>query len=471
MTPLGALIAAAGLLALLAPRRWLYGLFIFSIPFSGTSVFNVGSGNDASGVQIWMYFGALVLLRDLFIWLYNPDAGLKLSLVRRGLLLMAFILVLTASLIMPVYIAGRLSIESPILTDFSSAPLSLSAHNVTALVYIVFGSVLAMSIARRNIQDDEARFTEKTYLAAGLLCCILGVSEFAAHLVNIPSPTVLFRNSASPSAGSYLGLLEGGVSRVSSVAVEPSILAQYLCTVFPLTIPALLGKGHIYSKTFDRCAFCLLLLTSLLTTSSVAYVMLIIAPILCIPVISKLGISTMKVALYGVLSVSTFVAGGGALYVVSPAGRQILNAALLAKSASYSSLERLKTVSLAWKYFEAYPVLGVGWGSVTSHDLVFMILANSGIIGLTAFILIVFRIAFLILRFMKGVPDAVSLSRAIWLLSGVLLIASSVISEFPFVFGYFWMVAAMGIAASTRDYRSEIDKPVMNLNVEQRAMR
>jgi hypothetical protein len=228
-------------------------------------------------------------------------------------------------------------------------------------------------------------------------------------------------------------------------------------------MPALLGKGFIYSRRFDKYAFWLLFLTFLLTTSSVAYLMLIVAPILCLPVISKLGIRATRAVVYCIVGIVTLAFVGGALYVSSSAAQQVLNAALFAKGESYSSLERVKTIVLAWGYFKTYPILGVGWGSVTSHDLVAMILANSGILGLLAFVLILFGITLPLLRFMKGTPDPVTLSRAVWLLAGILLITSSIVSGFPFVFGFFWIVFAMGISASTSDYRNTTRMPSEDL--------
>jgi hypothetical protein len=462
MTLLGIIIIVVGFVALLTSRRWLYGLFLFSIPFSGTAVFNTGSGNNASGVQAWMYFGVLLLLRDLCGWLLNPNANLALPIIKRGMFLMIFILVLTVSLLMPVYINGRLQIVSYVLTDYSSTPLYFSTKNITALLYIVFGSLLAISIARRNVEADEARFTERTYLAAGMLTCVLGLSEFFAHMFNCPSPTVLFRNSASPGAGNYLGLLEGGMGRISSVAVEPSILAQYLCTVFPLTMPALLGRGFIYSIRVDRFAFYLLLVVFLLSTSSTAYLMLIAAPVLCMPVILKLGIKATRAVMHSILAFTIFACGAGAMYMFSSTFQQILNTALFTKGESYSALERFKTVGLAWEYFKAYPALGVGWGSVTSHDLLFMILANSGLLGLSAFILLLYGIARPILRLMKRSQDSVTLSRSIWLISGILLIASSIVTGAPFVYGFFWIVLAMCIAAGGSDYRAPVNASISN---------
>lgn len=463
MTVLGLIIGFVGLIALAGPRRWIYALFLFSIPFSGTSVVNIGSGATASGVQVWMYFGALLLLRDLVRTLLDPDTGFSIKIAKRALPLGIFVLGLTASLVMPFYIDGHLDIESPILTDFSTSPLYFSSKNITALLYIVFGSLLALSIARKNVTLEQVRFTERTYLAAAMFACSLGATEFLAHLLHLQSPTMIFRNSASPGAAGNLALLEGGIARVSSVATEPSILAQYLCTAIPLAVPGLLGRGCVFSRRTDRFAFFLMFLIFLLTTSSVAYSILVLAPILCVPIFSRMGIKATKAALYTVFGFAVFGSCVAALYLLASPVREVMDAALFAKSESYSSLERLKTVVLAWGYFKDYPILGVGWGSVTSHDLVAMILANAGVMGLLTFASMLILLARPVIRLMKRKPDSITVSRAMWLLSGLLLVTSSILAGFPFVFGYFWIVIAMGMAAGTKEYRGADATPQHSL--------
>ncbi len=454
MTVLGAILLVTGLLALLISRRWLYIMLLFSVPFSGTSVFNFGSGENASSVQAWMYFGVLWLLGETVRWLLVPDTRVAVSIVKRSALLAGFVLILTASLVMPLYIQGRLLIVSPDLLDFSTTPLVFHAKNVTSLLYVVFGTLIALSIGRMNLDEKTAISTEKIWLAAGMVTCTLGTLEFLAHILHFPSPTLLFRNSASPGALGYLGHLEGNITRVSSVAVEPSILSQYLFTVIPLTMPALLGKGHVFSRRTDRIGLALLLVILFLTTSSVAYATLIVSPILALPIILRLGIKIGKVFSYTMLAYFAIGFSVVSLYLASPAIRELLTAALFAKSESYSALERLKSISLGWEYFKAYPVLGVGWGSVTSHDVVVMILASSGILGLLAFTLAMAGIARPLFLAIDKSLSATTLSRASWLLAGVLLIFASIISEFPFVFGYLWVVFGMAIAASTKEYRT-----------------
>ena len=457
MTPLGIIIAAVGFIALLKSRRALYRLFLFSIPFSATSVFNVGSENNASGMQAWMYFGALLLLRELAGWLLNWDTRLPLQLVKRGSFLAGFVLVLTASLLMPVYINGRLAIASPFFFDNWSTPLYFSSRNVTSLLYVVFGALVAFSIARRNMDGDEALFTERTYLAAGLLTCALGVAEFSTHLLHLPSPTALFRNNAYLGESAQEEIVQQGILRVTSVAVEPSILVQYLFTVLPLTMPALLRRGKVISRKIDRLSLYLMVLVVLLSTSSLGYVTLFLLPLVCLPVISKLGIKTGKATAYSILSVFVLAGGMGAFYLASPLGRLLLDNVLFSKSSSGSALERMKTITNAWEYFKSYPILGVGWGSVTSHDLVMRILANSGLLGLGAFLLTLLGIGVPLYRGIGNSTDrATSLSRATWFLSGAIMILVSSISGFPVVFGHFWFVLGMAIAASAPSYRGTL---------------
>jgi O-antigen ligase len=179
-------------------------------------------------------------------------------------------------------------------------------------------------------------------------------------------------------------------------------------------------------------------------------------PLLCIPVIARLEIYKYKIFWRILAGGFAFVVMLGVLYLVSSSIREVLNLALFAKGESYSSLERLKTITAAWGYFRSYPVLGVGWGSVTSHDLILMILANSGILGLGAFGLAASGIGWLVFRGIKDASHTSDRSRTIWFLSGIFLLFASTISEFPFVFGHLWVVAGMAIAASLRDYREPV---------------
>ena len=65
---------------------------------------------------------------------------------------------------------------------------------------------------------------------------------------------------------------------------------------------------------------------------------------------------------------------------------------VILKTDSGSAAERIYSVQVAWEYFLKYPILGCGWGMITSHDLIVCLLANSGIIGFLAFFAMVISI-------------------------------------------------------------------------------
>ena len=60
-------------------------------------------------------------------------------------------------------------------------------------------------------------------------------------------------------------------ARLSSVAVEPSILAQTLLLALSLMLPFILGNYRLFGKSLDRWSFTVLLIVVFLTTSSTAY--------------------------------------------------------------------------------------------------------------------------------------------------------------------------------------------------------
>ena len=121
------------------------------------------------------------------------------------------------------------------------------------------------------------------------------------------------------------------------------------------------------------------------------------------------------------------------------------------KIGSYSIQERLYTISNAWNHFLEFPWLGLGWGSVTSHDLVVNLLANSGLIGLFAFLLLVLHPALGLTSSLKKYRQVrVCGSEGAWgtgiFLSFLLMLFVSAIGGFGYVFGHFWFTLAMVVS-------------------------
>jgi O-antigen ligase len=150
--------------------------------------------------------------------------------------------------------------------------------------------------------------------------------------------------------------------------------------------------------------------------------------------------------------VITFLVLGGVLGIVvvlfSPA-RDIIASLVLGKGESYSGIARAYTIALAAQYFLQYPILGLGWGSVTSHDLIFKLLSNTGIIGFWAFS--VFLIS-LFRRLWRG-ATTVGNGNPEWrwwsiclLTAYLVLVFTNVATGFGFVYEHLWFL--LGLAMS-----------------------
>lgn len=457
ITPLGYILLPVGLAGLLTSERWLYRLFVFWTLFSATSVLNVGSGENGSALQVWMFFGGLWVLRLALERASLLSFSIDNRLKRMSYWMMAFLGVATVSLVMPVIINGSLQIASPVLGENTETPLVLSGHNVTQLLYLIFGALIAVCVAHVNLRDEDREATERIILYSGVFIACWGVFQFVCNVTGFPYPGFLLNNSGSASGKGFMQTLETGINRVSSAAVEPSVLAQGLLALLPLTLPAWRKKGFVFSRRRDRLISVLFVIVLVLSTSSTAYIGLAILGLTYVLYSVRTGsISKTKAFfVFGVMGI--LVAAVVAVAFVSiPFVSELLNTVLFSKASSGSGLERAMTIALAYGYFQQYPILGIGWGSATSHDLIVKLLSNVGIVGLVAFCAAMFSIVRSNWKKISSRNSPLDLSREVWLTSLITFVLTSIVIGFPMVFGNFWLVVGMAMAtaacsASERD--------------------
>ena len=451
MTPLGYILLPLGLLGLLTSAHRLYCIFVFWTLFSATSVINVGGPDNGSAVQVWMFFGTLWLLRLGLERASLLDFSIDDRVKPMAFWILGFLAVATVSLIMPVLINGRLEIASPILGNDQETPLFLSSHNVTQLLYLVFGGVISICVAHVNLVEKNREETERIFLYAGIFIACWGIFQFFCHVTGIPYPSFLLNNSASGSATGYMQKLDTGISRISSAAVEPSILAQGLVTLLPLTLPAWQKRGFVFSRRRDRLITLLFVVVLLLSTSSTAYVGLVILAATYILYAVRAGSFSKTKAIFVFSLIGVMAIAVVALAFISiPVISQLINTLLLSKAYGGSGVERAMTMALAFGYFQKYPILGIGWGSATSHDVVVFLLSNVGIAGEIVFFCAIFSVVRSNWRRITSHDSPLDLSREAWLMSLVSFMLTSILIGFPLVFGNFWLVLGMAMATGSR---------------------
>jgi O-antigen ligase len=136
-----------------------------------------------------------------------------------------------------------------------------------------------------------------------------------------------------------------------------------------------------------------------------------------------------------------------------PAAQRVLDMALFTKAEGYSALERATTVQHAFEMFQKHPVLGIGWSSIGSYDLVVNILANAGIIGLAAFLVAMYSIFRELYRSIKlrsrslGIAGLMQIDFALYIAFAAVLATSS-LTGILYVFPFFWSICGLAIAAA-----------------------
>ncbi len=275
ITPIGWLLIPLGGMLFLASPTWLYLLAVFFAPFTATSILNRGSGDGASGIQPYMFFGALLMLRKILDLTSHMTIDIRSSIRRPLLLYLLFIVMCLISLIMPIAIDGKLEVLSNGTLNAALEPLRFGSKNITAIIALLFGFFFTVIIARHNAQPRQFHKTLQVYMISALFICFWGLMQFGFVLIHVPYPTLVFNNSASPYAqlGGVMSSL--GIVRISSVAMEPSVLAVTLIGMLPLCIVALLRKTYILGRTLDRLTVLIITVTLILTGSATGYIALV----------------------------------------------------------------------------------------------------------------------------------------------------------------------------------------------------
>jgi hypothetical protein len=445
------LLALAPALVTLAPGS-LYPLMVLLIPFSATAVVNVDTPEGGSGLQPYIFVGVLWALTEILTVLRRGSMPLPKGRGYSIALLLLFAVAALASLVMPVIIDGSLSILSPELLSDESTPLRFTWRHITQGLYLLFGITLTILVAIKNVDPRWRMQTLRASALAATFVSAWGWLQWLCHQLGVSYPSAIFNNSITKSALGYDRVIEElGVLRVSSVAVEPSMLGQYLLTVLPLLLLAVVQRRTVWSPWFDKVAVLLGSSTLLITTSASAYAGLGLALGLTVYALYRLGtLRARHVAAVAACLVAVILA-----FSLSTSVRGWVSEILLTKVGTYSGAERVSSVIKAWDYFTEYPLLGVGWGSVTSHDLVVKLLANSGVFGLLAFSLFA---SYLVARLrMTGAGMAESRADQFWragvLITFVTLLALLILTGFDYVFGHVWLVFGLAIAVSSGQTR------------------
>ncbi len=422
--------------------KLLYAAMIISIPFSATAVANVGSGDGEKGIAVWLFLGALWVFRRVISGLspWHTPGWFSTRRVRFGLL--AFLGAVIASLSVPLFLNGTAWVPESFIQSNQTIPLRFGMYNVTQTAYLGFGVLLAIFAAAENCQSSRLFYTLKLYVGSCAFAAAWGLFELWCDVSGHEYPAYIFNTNAGGSALGYmevLNLAEGTLTRISSVALEPSVLAQELLFAFVVLLVCLGLRRPLLGKKWDYAILVLTATALLASTSSTAYSGILAAMVVAAVALSRAGKPWKP---YLILA-GTAVGAGALLMATVPLAGQIVDMMLLSKFEAGSGLERLYSTGLAAQDFMRYPLFGAGWHNVNCSDLLFLILGNTGLVGLIAF-------GSFLLPILHGLWRTAKERRP----SGVVLLAGSTLmvllaeaAGLTYAAGYIWLVFGLGAGA------------------------
>jgi hypothetical protein len=466
LTPISIILIPLGVLGFLFAPRYLYWCTVFFLPFSATAVVNFNRASGATGLQASMFFGALWMLREGSGALKRHGLWRSEKLQTSVRRLRFFMLAVVLSLVMPIYIHGRLTVDCPDIACTDSGPLTFTFSHITQVMYLAYGVVLTVFIAVKNSTIEQFRKSVRILMSSAIFVSFWGFLQWYCYRAGISYPAFIFNNNTSISAQGYLeNLQELGLTRISSVATEPSILAHYATIALVFAIFAVAGQRPIISRFWDRFALGVITLLLLMTTSTTAYVGLaILLPVALVGMwyLGRLGI--FPVAMIGAAVLALYMA-----YTHSDVVQTIVDKMIFSKSEDYSGIGRLNSLFLGFSYFRIYPILGIGWGSSTSADIILKLLSNTGILGLFAFGWFLKTLFSQLWGSMsRQSPQTTGSVRAYWacglFVATFILIATSELSGFAFVYGHTWFVFGMALAVPLFHEVSLKPRPQIELN-------
>ncbi len=333
-------------------------LTVFFLPFTGMAIINI---NNEFGIQPAHFFLLLLLIQTL---LFNPHS-IKLGKVNfKYLFLICFIILLFI-----------LSLADSIL---SNGNIQLS--NLGQFVYFGFSFILFFLVISRVYSEEILEKIIKTYTISIFSTLIIACIQFIANKLNLfEYPYWIFNNNVSFKQLYNQSL--GGFPRLSSSFAEPSMYAAFLLLVLPIIYYK--AYKEIDKTYMDKWLFYLLLVILILTTSTTAFVGLLIYVSLYCFMIVKNGKLNRKHLISAFIGVSMLPI----LMRTSLLESVFVNIIDKFSGDNLSGSERWGNFYLGIDNFIQNPIFGAGLGSIRTTDAISNTIGNLGLFGFAVFII------------------------------------------------------------------------------------
>lgn len=382
ITFLGYFLIPLGIFLFFLKNKYLFWATIFFAPFTASSILSIKS--ITFGMPPAYYFGLLFILKEIF---YVLKSG---KIVKPNILLLLFILYSFFSLIMLSIFEGKIKVWH---AEIGNYLLKIKIHNITQVLYLFFCFLVYFFaknfLQRKKGREEMIKKTINIQIFSLLFVCIFGLYQVLAYHFHI-TPINIFNQRE----GVYVSkAFMGGFYRTNSVMPEPSMLAFYLC---PMII-FILFLSKDYLKINKNFLLVITLLTGIFTIStSFLFGILIIVFILSIEFLKflkrkylfNISISFKEFALVFILTIGVIILLF--YFKLIERGLLILKSSIeKLKIENFSGKERIDKFLTGIRILKESNMLGVGFGTYRSTDLLSTFLANIGIVGFLLFLIYV----------------------------------------------------------------------------------
>tara|TARA_B100000242_G_scaffold294395_1_gene277179 strand:- start:18836 stop:20230 length:1395 start_codon:yes stop_codon:yes gene_type:complete len=383
ITLIGYLLLPVGIYGFLFSTKLLYKLTIFFLPFTASAIIYLGD-DDASALLLTVFFGLLWIINSIVKLSIKKNLINSNFFIHKGIFLLVLFLFICFLSIFLIPLTDNFKIFSIDLGRFS--PLVIKSYHINHLFFVTYGVLFAILLVNQNNNLNNIIETIKIYSYSIIFVILWGMFEVFSNVFGANFPYFIFNNTPSDSelGDSMRKLGEIGFFRMSSVGDEPSTIARSILIVIPVFITSYLYKISIFSRKIDNFVLLLMSIGILATASSSGISGFILVLVASIIIKAFLEERILRPALL-LMFVSIFLV---VLYLNNELFAAYFEYIFLGKLSSDSFFNRLATVTNSFDVFMSLPFFGAGFGSVTSDDLVIKLISNTGIFGLSVFILL-----------------------------------------------------------------------------------
>jgi hypothetical protein len=463
LTALGCVLLPLGLFLFARGSRALFWAVVVSAPFFDTAVLELPAFTTA--LRPAQYFGALFLLRRFLTT--SPRSRFRPDVVE--LFALVFLVIAAGASFMPAVLGSSIEVipnESSVATqtDIDYSTLAYTRNSITQLLYPFFYVFCFIALCRYIRRWSLARPVVRALVLLSIPIVLSGLLELYLVSSGKLAWRAVLRSALGQMSGGSLGLEDpgSGILRMRSLAGEPGYTGFYcLICLGPLAASLITADySQVGGRARTIALFAALVLALVLGGGTTGFVGLSVTALVVMVLLVLHARSASHLVLrharwiFPLACLIVFVAGGyqlmlGETFLTHVS--QVHLAKLFASAGSGMVREEIALHNMAT--FVESPVLGVGYGNDRSLAMSTFLLANTGILGFTAFLAFLLSVAIRPIKVLRSRTESAA-SRNLALGIAISFVSTCIVlqfaqSESSLLFMYLWVLVAVCAAQTT----------------------